>query len=206
MDCCTSSGGAATDNELSLFKASEGVCTVSARFGKGARIHRVEWRQVFATPPCKGQLRLAIVVAAETVPHVIGGSFCVKGRNCALDVCWEGKKFRVICSHLNLSSVMHLYAKDLDDLRSLVSSRASDTHVHICVDAQTGLGTMPPRPLGTNIGTATTVSHRVEKQRMFECYIMENLLTATNTFRFEDDGAINDLHLQLQRETRTTTD
>ena len=109
------------------------------------------------------------------------------GRNCALDVCWEGKKFRVICSHLNLSSVMHLYAKDLDDLRSLVSSRGRDTHVHICVGAQTGLGTMPPRPHCASIGTATTVSHRVEKQRMLESFIMENLLTATNTFHFEDD-------------------
>ena len=75
-----------------------------------------EGHRVFATPPCKWQLRLAIVVAAETLPFVIGGSSCVKGRNCALDVCWEGKNFRVICSHLNPLSVMHLYAKDLDDL------------------------------------------------------------------------------------------
>ena len=30
---------------------------------------------LFATPPCKGQLRLAIVVAAETLPFVIGGFF-----------------------------------------------------------------------------------------------------------------------------------
>ena len=50
---------------------------------------------------------------------------------------------------------------------------------------------MPPRPHCTNIGIATTVSHRAEKQRMFECFIMENLLTATNTIRFEDYGAIN---------------
>ena len=26
---------------------------------------------------------------------------------------------------------------------------------------------------------------------MFESFIMENLLTATNTFHFEDDGAVN---------------
>ena len=58
----------------------------------------------------------------------------------------------MICSHLNPSSVMHLHAMDLDDLRSLVSSRGSDTHVHLGVDAQTGLGTMPPRPHSTNIG------------------------------------------------------
>ena len=65
--------------------------------------------------------------------------FCVKGRNCALDVCWEGKNFRVTCSRLNSSSVMHLCVKDLGDLRSLVTSRGSEMHVHICVDAQTGL-------------------------------------------------------------------
>ena len=65
-------------------------------------------------------------------------------------------------------------------------------HVHICVDAQTGMVRMPPRPYSANIGsTAATVSHRVEKQRMFKNYIMENLLTATNTFHFEDDGAID---------------
>ena len=53
------------------------------------------------SPPCKEQRRLAIVVAVETLPFLTGGSFCVKGRNCALYVCCEGKNFRVICSHLN---------------------------------------------------------------------------------------------------------
>ena len=78
----------------------------------------------------------------------------------------------MICSPLNPLSVMHLYAKDLDDLRSLVTSRGSDMHAHICVDAQTGLGTIPPRPESANIGTATTVSHRVEKRRILESFIM----------------------------------
>ena len=141
-----------------------------------------EGHRVFASPPCKGQGRLAIVVGAETLPCVVGGSFCVKGKNCALGVCWEGKKFRVILSHLNPSNVMHLRANDLDDLRSLVTSRGSDMHVHICVDAQTGLGAIPSRPKSANIGTATTVSHRVEKQRLLKNLIMENLLTATNTY------------------------
>ena len=61
------------------------------------------------------------------------------------------------------------------------------------IDLVTGLGTMPPRPYiySANIGTATTILHRVEKQRVFESFIMENLLTATNTFHFEDDGAVN---------------
>ena len=58
-----------------------------------------EGHKVFATPPCKRQRRLAIVVAAETLPFMIGGSFYVKRRNCALDVFCEGKKFRVLCSH-----------------------------------------------------------------------------------------------------------
>ena len=34
-----------------------------------------EGHRVFATPPCKVQRRLAIVIAAETLPLVIGGSF-----------------------------------------------------------------------------------------------------------------------------------
>ena len=37
-----------------------------------------EGHKVFATPPCKGQRRLAIVVAAETLPFVIDGSFRVQ--------------------------------------------------------------------------------------------------------------------------------
>ena len=98
---------------------------------------------MFATPPCQGQLRLAIFVAAGFLPFVIGSSLSVTGRSCAIEVCWEGKKFRAICSHLNPSSVMRLYAMDLDDLRSLVTSRGREMLVHICVDAQTGLGTIP---------------------------------------------------------------
>ena len=69
---------------------------------------------MFATPPCSGQRRLPIVVAAEITSCVL---------NCAFNVCWEGKKFRVICSHLNPGSVMHMCAGDLEDLRSLVTSR-----------------------------------------------------------------------------------
>ena len=55
-------------------------------------------------------------------------------------------------------SVMHMNTEDLEDLRSLVTSRVKDAHVHICVDAQTGLGT---GILGTgrrNIGTASASS------------------------------------------------
>ena len=42
---------------------------------------------MFATPPCQEQLRLAIVVEAETVPYVVGGSFLCEReelRSCCL--------------------------------------------------------------------------------------------------------------------------
>ena len=52
-----------------------------------------------------------------------------------------------------------MYAGNLEDLRSLVSSRVKDTHVHISVDAQTGLGTGILGTGSPNVGTAT-VTHR----------------------------------------------
>ena len=85
----------------------------------------------------------------------------MKVRNCALDVCWEEIQIDVFTSQ----PVMHLYARDLDDFRSLVTSRGSDVHVHICVNAQARLGKCPPRSYSANIGTVTTVSHRVEKTK-----------------------------------------
>ena len=60
--------------------------------------------------------------------------------------------------------------------------------MHFCVDAQTGLGTTPPRPYCENMGTATTDSHRAGKWRLLEIFIMENMLTATNTLDREEDG------------------
>ena len=57
--------------------------------------------------------------------------------------------------------------------------------VHICADTQTGLGRIPSRPHSANI------THRVQKQRMFESFIMENLLTVTNTFHSQDNGITN---------------
>ena len=149
---------------------------------------------------------LAMVVAAEITSCVVNGSFCVKGRSCAIDVCWEGKKFRVICSHLNPGSVMHMHAGDLEDLRSLVTSRVKDADVHICVDAQTGLGTGIPGAGSRNIGTATTVAHRAEKQRLLECFTMEHLLTATNTFSNDDDRNANIYTCNYNGCQRTTTD
>ena len=138
-----------------------------------------------------GERRLAIVVAAEITSCVVNGSFYVKERSCAIDVCWEGKKFRVICSHLNLDSVMHIHARDLEDLCMRVSSRVKDAHVHMCVGAQTGLGTGISGADSSNIGPAITVTHRAEKQRPIECFIMEHLLTATNIFSNDDDRNAN---------------
>ena len=117
---------------------------------------------------------------------MVNSSFWVGGRNCSVDVCWERKKFRVICSHLNPGSVRPMYARDLEDLSMLVTTRVKDAFDHICVDAQTGLGSGVPGPANSNIGTATTVTHRAEKQRLHECFIMEHSLTATNTFSNND--------------------
>ena len=43
-------------------------------------------------------------------------------------------------------------------------------------------------PFCENIGMATTVSHRVEKRRLLENFIMENMLTATDTYDTEIVG------------------
>ena len=53
---------------------------------------------------------------------------------------------------------MHMYAGDLEDVRSLVTSRMKGAHVHIGVGTQTGLGTGIPGTSSRNIGTATTPS------------------------------------------------
>ena len=90
---------------LQVFQASNGEVVTETSEG-----HRV-----FATPPCKGQLRLAIVVSTEVLTSVKMDSLCVKGRNCSLDVAWEGNKFRAVCSHLsapkrNISEVLRYHS------------------------------------------------------------------------------------------------
>ena len=67
-----------------------------------------------------GAATLGDCVAAAFTKCIVNSSFRVRGRNCSIDVCWETKKFRVIC--LNPGSVMHMYARDLEDLRMLVTS------------------------------------------------------------------------------------
>ena len=92
-----------------------------------------------------------------------------------------------------------MHVEVLEDLRTLVTSR-----VHSCADAQAGLGTGIPGAGSRNIGTATTVAHRAEKQRLLECFNMEHLLTATNTFS-DDDRKRQHLHVQQQRMPRSRT-
>ena len=81
------------------FAASEGKAVTET----------AEGQLVSATPSCKGQRRLPIVVSAKILKFVIGGSFCVKGESALLMFAGERRRgrFRVICSHLNSSSVMH---------------------------------------------------------------------------------------------------
>ena len=67
---------------------------------------------------------------------------------------------------------MKIYAKDLDDQRVLVNERDEGPAVHNCVDSQTGLGTKRPRPFCENIAWKTTVSHRAEKKRLLDNFIM----------------------------------
>ena len=78
---------------------------------------------------------------------------------------------------------MHLYAKDLDDLRSLVTSRKTEeirTSIFVWTLRQAWGQCHQDHAESANIGHCyTPVSRRVEKQRMFESFIMENLLTAT---------------------------
>ena len=184
--------GAATDKERSVLKTHlQNSCEIWGEIIAGQLCLQEFTSSTgeLVTETTEGHQVFAIVVAAEIPKCVVHGSFCVEERSCAIDVCWEGKKFRVICSHLNPGSVMHMYARDLEDLRMLVTSRVKDAHVHISVDAQTGLGTGIPGAASSNVGPATTVAHRAEKQRLLECFIMEYLLTATNTFSDDDRNA-----------------
>ena len=164
---------------------------------------------MFATLPCSGKRRLAIVVGRCLQRMYCEQLLPGQREKLLVDVCWERMKFRVICSHLNPGSVEHMYG-DAEDLSMLVTTRVKDAHVHICADAQTRLSTVVPCPPKSNIGTATTVTHRAEKQRLLECFIMENSLTATNTFSNNDARNTTmehqHLHVQLQLMTRTTAD
>ena len=71
------------------------------------------------------------------------------------------KMFRVTCSHLGPGSVVHLYAGDWKDFRTLVASQ--NAHVYSCVDAQMGPGVTGG--IGTHVirvGIAATITHRPE--------------------------------------------
>ena len=67
------------------------LCMQEVTPATGDRVaETAEGQQVFATRPCQGQRRLAIVVAAAVTPCIISGIFSVKERSCALGFCWEG--------------------------------------------------------------------------------------------------------------------
>ena len=96
----------------------------------------------------------------------------------------------MICSHLNPGSVMHMCAGDLEDLRLLVTSRTKMITFTFVWILRLGwefyiLARM------RKLGTATTTTYRPEKQRLLECFIMENLLPATNTVRNDDASNAN---------------
>ena len=57
----------------------------------------------------------------------------------ALDFCWEGKKCRVICSHLNPASAMHTFAGRLGRPQA-GDNLAHKVHVHCGVDAPVRAG------------------------------------------------------------------
>ena len=118
-----------------------------------ARIHDVNWRFGYRNGRGSPGTCNASVSGQRRLP-IVSGTFRVKRRSFALDICWERKRVRAICSHLHPRSGMHMYAGDLEDLRLLVTFRAIHAHVRICVDAQNGLGTSASRPGSRNIGTA----------------------------------------------------
>ena len=172
------SSGAATDKAWIVLKPRKSPRKIPARSGKGSSQIKFYW-----SPRCLQRLHAWGNDAWRsksrlTSRHVVSGSFCVKGRSCAIDVCWEGKKFRVICSHLNPGSVMHMCAGDLEDLRSLVTSRMKDAHVHVGVGAQTG---------------AWDRDTWDKQPKHWYCYnaIIGHLSTATNTFSNDDDRNAN---------------
>ena len=78
-----------------------------------------------------------------------------------------------------------MYTRDLEDLSMLVTSRAKDAHVHMCVWTfrrhSVQEYSVPPLAL-------PQLLHIVPKT---ECSIMEHLLTATNTFSNDVDRNTN---------------
>ena len=205
MECCANSSGAAERENGNISQQARDFEIFLRDLEKDyswsilcvAGIHSVKWRSGFKTSEGHKAFVYASMQEAAAFGHLVSAevlvpvkvdSFRVRRRNCSLGICWEGKKFRVICSHLLLTSVSHENAKDLVDLGALTNAREEDSAVHICVDAQTGLGTTPPRPFRENIGMAMGVLHRAGKRRLLKNFIMENMLTATNTYDTEIVG------------------
>ena len=137
-----------------------------------------------------GQRRLAIVVSTAFTKCIVNSSFRVRGRNCSIDVSWERRNFRVVCSHLNKGSDARL-CEGLGRPEHACWSRMRMSI--FCVDAQTGLCTGVPGSASSNIGRHchNCYTSRRRKQRLLECFIMDHLLTATNTLSSDDDRNTN---------------
>ena len=211
VECGVRTCGAANDKKWCTLKTSKRIRKLSCETGGGITVGQscamqeftsshgelvtetTEGHRVFATPPCPGLRRLAIVVAATLTKCMVNSSFRVRGRNCSIDVCWERKKFRVVCSHMHLGSVEHLYARDLEDLSMLTMSREKDSHVHICVDVQMGLGAGDTQSLLLQYWHCHNhyTSGRKTETSLSACLIMEHSLIATNTFSTNDASYIN---------------
>ena len=111
--------------------------------------------------------------------HVLSVALSVPRRE-ALHSPPAGRRgFRVICAHLNTGSVIHKYAF----FKTFARWRCPARKMHMVTFVWTPrLGTEPLRSGSRNIGTGKTITHRSEKQRLLEYFIME-LSTRQSPFR-----------------------
>ena len=87
---------------------------------------------------------------------------------------------------------MHLYAKDLDDLRALVASRGEVTRksTFVCTLRRVW-GQRHQDRTAQNIGTVKLFPIVSKNNKCSRDSSWKKLLPATSTFHFEDDGATN---------------
>ena len=75
--------------------------------------------------------------------------------------------------------------------RDLLALESGECDAHVCEGFGGPAHAEKVTGEGSDVGLSTTVTHRAEKQRVLECLIMEQLLTATNTFSDDDDRNAN---------------
>ena len=76
----------------------------------------------------------------------------------------------------------------------MANEREEGSAVHICADAQTGLGTTLPRPFLREHWYGNDCLASCRKRRLLENSIMGNMLTATYTFDTEIDGIKSNIY------------